>query len=67
MLLEEKLEHLVIPRGRGRFSEAKDACEQIGGRIFDRLNGTFQQMRFLCDSIATFNMWFGINDTVKII
>ncbi|XP_075242615.1 uncharacterized protein LOC142337278 [Convolutriloba macropyga] len=63
VLLDKTLEHLVIPRRRGYFLEAKSACEQIGGLVFYRLNGTYEQMRFLCDNIATYNLWFGMNDT----
>ena len=61
-LMKRSFERLEVPRGRCAYSVAQQACEDIGGRLFDRLNGTYTQIELLCGALATYNMWFGIEE-----
>ncbi|XP_075241882.1 uncharacterized protein LOC142336826 [Convolutriloba macropyga] len=58
--LKRNVRRFETPGGRSIYSVAKQACADIGGHLFDRLDGTVEQIEFLCSHFVTYNMWFGL-------
>ena len=59
--IDTPVERLRLERDKKSWSEAKENCEMLGGKLFSDLNGTEAQLQFLLDKMGGERHWVGIS------
>ena len=57
----EKVTWLKFVRESQTWVQARIHCIQLGGKLFDDVNGTVEQLEFLRDKLGNLNFWLGIS------